>query len=315
VVTWRGAPDASVFLSTDPDDAGVDVRGPDSPGVAILRLPDPSVRYYVHLFADGDPFVVTAERRLPLEGAHNVRDLGGYPTPDGQTRWGRVYRSDNPGLLTQSDLGYLGCLGIDLSCDFRGDVEVGEFPSMLSELDGVRYERLPISSTGPNNLSAVAEMRAGRLRSFSFDDMAESYGRILDQHAGSLATVIRHVADRDQGPLVFNCSGGKDRAGLTAALLLLIVGVDEATVLDDYELSSRYLPSERLNERYEQLATVGVGRDDVRGMFELQRSTLRHALSAVRTRYGSVDSYLREHMGLDDRDFAGVNRKLVSGSA
>ena len=88
VVTWRGAPDASVFLSDNPEDAGTDVRAPDSPGAAVLELPNPQERYYVHLFADGGPFVVVAERRLPLEGPYNVRDLGGYSTPNGPTLWG-----------------------------------------------------------------------------------------------------------------------------------------------------------------------------------------------------------------------------------
>ncbi len=312
VVTWRGAPDASVFLSDNPSDAGIDVRAPDSPGVAVLPLPDPTKRYYVHLFAEGDPFVVTAERRLPLEGPSNVRDLGGYPTPAGPTRWGQVYRSDNPGLLTPHDVDLLLQLGIEVSCDFRSDGEVAEHPSVLSDAVGVEYFRYPISASGPDHTSSVEALKRGELRSFSFDDMADAYGRMLDWYSDAVAAVIREVADPTRGPVVFNCSGGKDRTGLTAALLLLMVGVDEGTVLDDYELSARYLPADRLEARYQAFAEMGIERDDVRGMFELKRITLKKTLAAVRERYGSIDSYLRDHMGLTDQDFAGVLAKLVS---
>lgn len=34
-------------------------------------------------------------RRINLEQAINVRDLGGYPTPDGCTPYGRFIRADN----------------------------------------------------------------------------------------------------------------------------------------------------------------------------------------------------------------------------
>ena len=35
-------------------------------------------------------------RLLPLVGAYNFRDLGGYPTANGRrTRWGRLFRSES----------------------------------------------------------------------------------------------------------------------------------------------------------------------------------------------------------------------------
>ena len=43
-------------------------------------------------------------KHIYLQGAHNVRDLGGYPTTDGRaTRWGMLYRSDALNELTEND--------------------------------------------------------------------------------------------------------------------------------------------------------------------------------------------------------------------
>ncbi|MDA4133554.1 MAG: tyrosine-protein phosphatase, partial [Thaumarchaeota archaeon] len=47
----------------------------------------------------------TSARLLPLVGAYNFRDLGGYPTVDGRvTRWGQLFRSDTLNELTEADL-------------------------------------------------------------------------------------------------------------------------------------------------------------------------------------------------------------------
>lgn len=44
-------------------------------------------------------------RWIDLEGAVNVRDLGGLATVDGgTTRFGRIYRSDNLQGLTERDV-------------------------------------------------------------------------------------------------------------------------------------------------------------------------------------------------------------------
>ncbi len=45
---------------------------------------------------------------------------------------------------------------------------------------------------------------------------------------------------------MLHCLGGKNRTGLAAALLLSWLRVDRDTVLDDYELSARCSPADRL---------------------------------------------------------------------
>ena len=59
-------------------------------------------------------------RLLPLVGAFNFRDLGGYATVDGRhTRWGRVYRSDTLTALSSEDLEILRELGLRTVVDLR----------------------------------------------------------------------------------------------------------------------------------------------------------------------------------------------------
>src|SRR5262249_14886931 len=60
---------------------------------------------------------VVADRMLALNGAPNTRDLGGYGTVDGkQVRWGRIFRSDGLGALTDTDRERLTALGLPTTC-------------------------------------------------------------------------------------------------------------------------------------------------------------------------------------------------------
>lgn len=59
-------------------------------------------------------------RLLPIEGAYNIRDLGGYPTSDHKhVKWKTFIRSGDLDKLTKSDLDYLTSLHIRTDIDFR----------------------------------------------------------------------------------------------------------------------------------------------------------------------------------------------------
>ena len=86
---------------------------------------DPASRHYFHVRdEDGNRFM-TAERRVPLEGAVNFRDIGGYKTVDGrEVKWGKVFRSDGLTRLTQLDHQTVLPMGIERVFDFRTNAEV-----------------------------------------------------------------------------------------------------------------------------------------------------------------------------------------------
>jgi protein-tyrosine phosphatase len=82
---------------------------------ATVSVPGRICRVYFHLKPKNGGVVVVSIRRLPLEGAVNFRDLGGYSTADGhRVRWGMVYRSNQLAGVTSRDYEYLGSLGIHL---------------------------------------------------------------------------------------------------------------------------------------------------------------------------------------------------------
>ena len=88
----------------------------------------------------------TRERLLPLVGACNFRDLGGYPTVDGRfTRWGKLFRSDTLHELTEEDLELLRQIGLTSIIDLRTKTELertGRGP--LAE-EPIAYRSTPVT--------------------------------------------------------------------------------------------------------------------------------------------------------------------------
>ena len=139
------------------------------------------------------------ERLVALEGALNWRDLGGYPTADGRvTKWDRIYRSDGLDQLTDADLDVIAELGIKLVIDFRVDREVDENPSRLADHPELRCQRLPIGGDEVEGKSILDVIRAGELKTYTIDDMAATYERLLEDFAPTFGEVIEHAADLEQ---------------------------------------------------------------------------------------------------------------------
>jgi len=71
-------------------------------------------------------------RLIPLDGASNLRDLGGWRGLQGQAlRHGVLFRSDALHRLTDRDLLTLEATGLSTVCDLRGTREAAAAPSRL----------------------------------------------------------------------------------------------------------------------------------------------------------------------------------------
>src|SRR5260370_41305703 len=92
-------------------------------------------------------------RHVGLDGAVNVRDIGGYRSAYGlEVMRGRLFRGDSLSQLTPSDVERLDQLGLRTVIDFRTPGEV-----LLSGPDrlpyGVEFLSLPVSGGAPGPLS------------------------------------------------------------------------------------------------------------------------------------------------------------------
>lgn len=324
IVTWTGndgAGDVAVYAGTDPDailrEAPIGSGG--SSGSVRASGLDPARRWYFAVVA-GDGELVTAERRVPFEGAVNFRDVGGYRNGDGRhVRWGQVYRSDELDGLSTTDLKLFSSLDVKLLCDFRSPGEVGRNPDRLPANDPPEVLHLPIYDPENDVESLITqaitsgdhELQDRLLGGGRNEQLLVDAGRTLVLDATEqYSACLRRLADPASLPALTHCTAGKDRTGFSSAILLLALGVPEDTVMQDYLLSNVYRAE--ANER--TIASVApLMRDPelLRPVLEVRPEYLQASFDTIREVYGDVATYLRDGLGLDDATLRALRTNLL----
>ena len=178
------------------------------------------------------------ERIVPLEGARNVRDAGGYPTIDGRiVRWGAIYRSGRVNKLSRGDVDYLSELGIATVFDLRTPYECLLSPNPYHGMADVAI--IPcwceFDGSGPS-LSLVEAVHDER-----GVGAAHLYASLVSMRP-QIQKMLRAMAS---GPstILIHSSNGERRCGLAVAAILLLLGVSEERIVQDYALSQELLSS------------------------------------------------------------------------
>lgn len=168
---------------------------------------------------------------LSIDGLMNIRDLGGLVTRDGRTvRRGRVLRSDNPKALTDAGRAeFLTAVNPSVVIDLRVPVEVVREGYDLG--DGVRLVNCPMTpQSGVNQEQIDAGM---------CDNLVDDYLRQIEVNGHYVVEALGLIADPSNQPVVIHCTAGKDRTGITVAMLLEILGVDRDDIVADYTVTTK----------------------------------------------------------------------------
>lgn len=187
-------------------------------------------------------------RRIPLNNAYNVRDLGGYPTrTNGVTRWGLVFRSDGLASLDEKDWDKILSLNIKTLIDLRSKTEAATAKinppgtikyvhfSLMKNLDDVPA----IESLKNINLSTIKEFLGNKK---IMESMKLDYSKTLYENVEGVVMVLDTILSglEDGGSVLFFCSAGKDRTGIITSLLLYLCNVGREDIIADYMVSSTY---------------------------------------------------------------------------
>lgn len=231
----------------------------------------------------------TPLRRLPLRGAVNVRDMGGYVGAEGRRlRWGQLYRGDQLADLDAADIAQLQEIGLRSLCDLRAESERVQKPNRVP---GTQITVHNIGFMPHRGDVLLAETRDGKL---SVDDIetrvVEIYRRFVIDQTAVFGRLLRLLADAPL-PLLYHCTSGRDRTGWASATLLLALGATRETVALDYALSNDY--------RRDLTFQVG-GAVDASIMAALTQAHPRYlsaAFACVDETWGSDAAYLRDGLG------------------
>ncbi|WP_225728320.1 MULTISPECIES: tyrosine-protein phosphatase [unclassified Nocardia] len=262
---------------------------------------------------------LSAGGKIDLQGAINVRDVGGYRTYDGATvKADKVIRADALQRLTDADVARLGSLNLGTVIDLRTPAEVRMMGADRLPAGVVSVAR-PIDDTGLfEQMTQVIQSRdpveqqrvlgdggAERImgevyRSFFTDDARTKFGQTITELAATDSAMLYH------------CTAGKDRTGWLTYVVLRAVGVPESVARQDYLLSNRYRAAADAALRA-QLRQAGVMQnpDLLIPLQEVRDEYLDIAVRQLEQTYGGFGKYLTEGLGLDPLTILRLRKNLV----
>lgn len=238
-----------------------------------------------------------------LASVMNFRDVAGttqaYSTAkNGEMRAGIFYRSDALNALSSVDKATLQGLGVRNIFDVRTPSEIARYPD--ANIPGARWTNIDVMGDYYSRVGMTfnpANAEAARQTMLQINGALVSDASIRGQYGN----LLRGLAAADPAAL-FHCSAGKDRTGWAAYLLHTIAGVSEEQKMRDYMASNDYfaalLSKQDPNSRFYPMAIV-------------DPSYLQASLNEVGQRYGSIDAYLKQGLGLDQETIYVLRGKMV----
>lgn len=226
------------------------------------------------------------DRSIYLEGAANFRDLGGYPTASGAiVRRGRIFRSDAMHRLTTNDVTRLGALGISTLIDLRSEGEVARTVASPLVATGVRHRNIPVF-----DIDAEPDDRLATVT------LAEMYTSMLRNCGPAFLDVFGALAEAATYPAVIHCAAGKDRTGITSALVLGSLGVEDEAIIADYAMT---------DVNVARIIVLGGDAyydppDSPSPQMRAYPETMTAFLAAIATEWGSIPGYLAR-IGVPDQ--------------
>ena len=245
-----------------------------------------------------------------MDAINNFRDFGGYRTHNGiQLKKGLLYRSGDLSKATDADLENLSALGIKTICDLRSENERLSEPDRILEAAPFTFFNIPmrpIVEYHGRSLRRLLSLMFGSER--RIDYVAESrlaYREYAINYLPQIKALFQRISNPQNLPVLIHCSAGKDRTGVVASLIQLVLGVSQKNALDDYLKTNGKLETyiEDIFRWLSKLAYFGVPWKTLYApLFTARSDFINAALEGVKEEFGAVDEWFRRGLGFSEKD-------------
>lgn len=236
------------------------------------------------------------DKLLSMEGAKNIRDLGGYKTKDGrETKYGRMLRSALLHRISDNDKKTLTKYGLKTIIDLRSYFEAKQNPDPFISKE-IKYYNISI---GDIDLSKSLDYG---LSEFDFS----SYYILMAIESKSLIKEVFEtiLENKDRGTVLIHCTAGKDRTGIISALLLLMANVQEEDVITNYSESYNNLKS-ILDEIKKECAP----NLDERFLFS-ERKYIKDFIEYIIEKHKSINNFFK-NIGFNEKEIKDISNILL----
>ena len=192
----------------------------------------------------------------------------------------------------------------------EADAEVLKMPNRFPDSADTSYNRLPIQHGDFEPTTVFERIRKGDWEWISEEFMLNGYIESLERYPHVWRRLFSDLAEPQNRPLLFHCTGGKDRTGTGAALILLALGVPEASAVRDFGLSDGY-NAETRKTIYAHLRPLGVDIARVEPYFVAPESRIRALLDYIRDHFGTAVGYLVKKAGVSEETIERLRDDLL----
>ncbi len=227
----------------------------------------------------------------------NFRELGGIPCKDGRVvKKGYFYRSAMLDRATDEELLELKKLGIKVAFDFRDEGETrGDRPYAMM---GAEHRNVP--ATYKNDKLFKMSKGGGVLllfRKVTWRDVAETYEHL--PIGNSAYKALMEAIKGDETPLLVHCSAGKDRAGIAATIILLLLGANYEDILEEYLKSTKvqHFIESVIGEKIPKIFHKFAFRH-FHAYFTVYKELLDTSLNRIKEVYGDYETYFLKEFGI-----------------
>lgn len=249
------------------------------------------------------PDVSDPRRVITLDAVHNFRDMGGYPTIDGRiTKWRRLFRADALYRLRGADVETVRPLGLRTVIDLRTDEELelrGRFPVDEHPID---FHHIDVMDTtwesDDRDIEDVVAFLCG------------AYEKMLRVLPDRFAQAVERIGAPDALPAVFHCAAGKDRTGVTAMLLLGLLGVPREYIAADYGLTAEGTARTRAWAQRESPELWARLADTPSAWMAAEPEAMLRVIEGIETAHGSIRDYVL-HIGVRPETVARLQAELL----
>lgn len=254
-------------------------------------------------------------RSILLPGAINIRDLGGYQTASGLTQSHRFLRSGGTDELTRDDIDWLKAYGVSRVIDLRGDYELRSSPDPFASEEGVCWSHVPLYSFNMHDPKLMATVAGDDTINY----MTQGYLNILGNH-GIIRQLMKAIAQAQPDECVlFHCSAGMDRTGVTAMLLLGLVGASRQNIVANYcysfadpaEVDRIVYGAGTGTDQHASTSSATSSAHAFRDTVPVLAETMGAVYDTVLSGYGSVRAYLKR-CGMRDQELDAIIEHFVS---
>ncbi|MGN7759193.1 tyrosine-protein phosphatase [Chryseobacterium sp. 22532] len=241
-------------------------------------------------------------KSIEIKKVYNFRTVGNIKNTEGRTlKAGKFYRSGHLHQLRKRSFKEMQSLGIKEVIDLRNSKEISDKPDQLP--DDIIYKKYSAFKDEGDQLTKAKKLvLKGKVNGSDADKrMIDFYREYITENPEVIKKIITEILESDQ-PVLYHCTAGKDRTGITTALILTILKFDKETIYNDYLLSNNY--REKLVLKRLNLANnlhFLYPKMDVKVLEKLswvEIAYLDAAFDEINKKYGSTDTYIQQVLGI-----------------